>query len=235
VFSELFPAIRVQTNMKRIPLLAFSALAACLACGLALAQEPPAKPSPYNTQPSDGPPPPPPPPVQADLSPVPLEWVPPALVALDAEAAVKTSFTLDRNLLGLAAGLIPDSEADDRRVINKLDGISVHLLHFGDAGIPDEDAVDSIRAAYHLRGWKHLVTTTRSGGPVHSGTTDVWVVLDGVNVRGAVVMAETPRSLTLVTVAGNISPVDLLHLRGHFGIPRFDGDQLRDARDPDSH
>ena len=90
--------------------------------------------------------------------------------------------------------------------------------------------VDSIRAAYHLRGWKHLVTTTKAGGPVHNGTTDVWVVMDGVNVRGAVVLAETPKSLTLVTVAGNLSPVDLLHLRGHFGIPRFDGDDVGDLQ-----
>ncbi len=102
-------------------------------------------------------------------------------------------------------------------------------MRFGDAGIPDERAVDAIRAAYHLRGWKHLVTTTDRGGPVHNGTTDVWVVMDGVNVRGAVVLAETPRSLTLVTVAGNLNPVDLLHLRGHFGIPRFDGDDFRNA------
>jgi len=36
--------------------------------------------------------------------------------------------------------------------------------------------------------------------------------LDGVNVRGAVVLAETPGSLTIVTLAGNPSPVDLLHL-----------------------
>ncbi len=63
---------------------------------------------------------------------------------------------------------------------------------------------------------------TGNGGPVHNGTTDVWIVMDGMNVRGAVVLAETPKSLTLVTVAGNLSPVDLLHLRGHFGIPRFD-------------
>ena len=57
----------------------------------------------------------------------------------------------------------------------------------------------------------------------------MWVVLDGVNVRGAVVLAETPRSLTLVTVAGNLSPIDLLHLRGHFGIPRLDADDFRNA------
>lgn len=140
---------------------------------------------------------------------------------------MKSSFTLDRNLLGAAAGMLPDSEAADRQIIRKLDGVSVHNLRFSDAGIPDENAVASIREAYHLRGWKHIVTTSRSGGPVHNDTTDIWVVLDGVNVRGAVVLAETPKSLTLVTVAGNLSPVDLLHLRGHFGIPRFNGDGVR--------
>ena len=163
-------------------------------------------------------------------SPVPLEWTPPALDRLNAQAAVKSSFTLDRNLLGVAAGMVPDSEAEDRQVIRKLDGVSVHTMHFGDAGIPNETEVDSIRAAYHLRGWKHLVTTTKAGGPVRNGTTDIWVVMDGVNVRGAVILAETPKILTLVTVAGNLSPVDLLHLRGHFGIPRFDGGSVGDLQ-----
>lgn len=167
------------------------------------------------------------PPDAASVSPVPLEWTPPALEALSRQAATKSSFTLDRNLLNVAAGMLPDSEAGDRQVIRKLDGVSVHTMRFGDMGIPDEAAVDSIRAAYHLRGWKHLVTTAKSGGPVHNGTTDLWVVMDGVNVRGAVVLAETPKSLTLVTVAGNLSPVDILHLRGHFGIPRFDGDGVK--------
>jgi hypothetical protein len=32
------------------------------------------------------------------------------------------------------------------------------------------------------------------------------------------------------TLAGNLSPLDLLHLRGHFGIPRFEGDGLRDPQ-----
>lgn len=166
----------------------------------------------------------------ASSSPVPLEWTPPALDRLNTQAAVKSSFTLDRNLLGVAAGMVPDSEAEDRQVIRKLDGVSVHTMRFGDAGIPDEAEVDSIRAAYHLRGWKHLVTTTKAGGPVRNGTTDVWVVMDGVNVRGAVILAETPKSLTLVTVAGNLSPVDLLHLRGHFGIPRFNGGSVGDLQ-----
>jgi len=137
-------------------------------------------------------------------------------------AAVKNSFTLDRNLLGAAASILPDSDAPAKQAMGKLDGVSVHVLRFGADGIPDERAVDAIRDSYHLRGWKHIVTTSRGGGPIHDDVTDVWMVLDGVNVRGAVVLAETAKSLTLVTIAGNLSTVDLLHLRGHFGIPKFD-------------
>lgn len=176
------------------------------------------------TAPYEPPPPPPPAPV---YGPVVLDWTPPALAQLSALAAVKNSFTLDRNMLGVAAGTWPDTDEPTRQAVNHLDGVSVHLLRFGALGVPDEGAVNSMREAYHLRGWKHVVTTQEKGGPVHDGTTDVWVVMDGVNVRGAVVLAETPRSVTLVTVAGNLSPVDLLHLRGHFGIPRFEGDEMQ--------
>jgi hypothetical protein len=175
------------------------------------------------------------PPVNTDLSPVPLEWVPPALLDLQAQAAVKSNFTLDRTMLGAAADIIDDRDPEVRRSINKLDGVSVHLLRFGANTFADPAEVDAVRDAYHLRGWKHLVTTTDRGGPVHNETADVWVVMDGVNVRGAVVLAETPQNLTLVTVAGTLSPIDLLHLRGHFGIPRFDGDGLRQYHDHDRH
>jgi hypothetical protein len=169
----------------------------------------------------------PPPPAPDARGPVVLDWAPPALSQLSALAAVKNSFTLDRTMLNAAASLMPDTDEPTREAINRIDGVSLHLLRFGQGGVPDEGAVNSIRDAYHLRGWKHVVTTSGNGGPVHDGTTDVWVVMDGVNVRGAVVLAETPKSVTLVTVAGNLSPVDLLHLRGHFGIPRFDGDELQ--------
>ena len=169
-------------------------------------------------------------PSAADVNPVPLDWVPPALADLATVAGVKESFTLDRTMLAIAAGALPADETQIRQSINKLDGVSVHMLRFSSMGVPDERAVDSIREAYHLRGWKHLVTSTNAGGPVHNNTSDVWVVMDGINIRGAVILAETPKSLTLVTVAGTISPVDLLHLRGHFGIPKFDGDPMAKMR-----
>jgi hypothetical protein len=205
--AQHFAAMRVYLPMK-YRTLSCALLATALATGVCLAQGAPTA-------------------VPVSDSPVVLDWTPPALAELSTMAAVKNSFTLDRSLLGAAASVLPDSEAQAKQAIGKLDGVSVHVLRFGQDGIPDEHAVDAIRDSYHLRGWKHIVTTSHGGGPVHSGTTDVWMVLDGVNVRGAVVLAETPKSLTLVTIAGNLSTVDLLHLRGHFGIPKFDEGETR--------
>ena len=158
----------------------------------------------------------------ADIGPSILEWTPPALTQLGSHAVARESFTLDRTMLQAAAGLLPDSETDLRQTAAKLDGVSVHLLRFGAPGAADPGLVESIREAYHLRGWKHVVNTANAEGRERNDTTDVWLVLDGTNIRGAVVLVATPKSVTLATVSGNLSPVDLLHLRGHFGIPRFE-------------
>jgi hypothetical protein len=171
-----------------------------------------------------------PPPAVSDIGPVILEWVPPALMKLSAQAVANESFTLDRTMLAAAAGMLPDSDADVKQAVAKLDGVSVHILRFAADGQADPEQIEAIREAYHLRGWKHVLRTSSAGGPELNETTDVWLVLDGANVRGGVVLVETPKSLTLATVAGNLSPVDLLHLRGHFGIPRFEGDQLGPAQ-----
>jgi hypothetical protein len=209
--------VRSYSGMKLLPSpLQIPVLCACLGCSCLPAQSPAhVQKVAASAQVA--------PPVNTDLNPVPLEWVPPALLDLQAQAAVKSSFTFDRAMLGVAADMMSDQDPGIKRSINKLDGVSVHTMRFGANTFFDPAEVDAVKDAYHLRGWKHLVTTTNSGGPLHNETADVWVVMDGVNMRGAVVLAETSQSLTLVTVAGNLSPVDLLHLRGHFGIPRFDG------------
>jgi hypothetical protein len=182
---------------------------------LALAQVPgaPMQPNGANVQPS---------PARTELSQAILEWTPPALTELNSQAVAKENFTLDRTMLAAAAGLMPDSDADLRRTVAKLDGVSVHVLRFAADGQADPTQVQAIREAYHLRGWKHVLSSTNLGGSSHSDITDVWLVLDGTNVRGGVVLVESPKSLTLATIAGDLSPIDMLHLQGHFGIPRYD-------------
>jgi hypothetical protein len=213
--------------MKRMLLVGISVLSAVMVCGpncgYGLAQAPAqpfAPPDPGNTTAAAVP----------DPNPVPLDYVPPALEQLSAQAASKSSFSLDRSMLNAAAGLMGNTDAETKQAIAKLDGVSVHVLQFGEASPADPAQVDAIRQAYHLRGWKHVVSAAPgSGGPIIDGKTDIWLILDGVNMRGAVVLVDSPRALTLVTVAGNLSSEDLLHLRGHFGIPRFDGDGLQQA------
>jgi hypothetical protein len=170
-------------------------------------------------------------PENSELSQAILEWTPRALSALSRQAVAKESFTLDRTMLAAAAGLMPDSDADLRQTVAKLDGVSVHVLRFAADGQADPSQVEAIREAYHLRGWKHVLSSTNLGGAGRSDITDIWLVLDGTNVRGGVVLVESPKSLTLATMAGNLSPVDILHLSGHFGIPRFDSGGLGSARD----
>jgi hypothetical protein len=102
-------------------------------------------------------------------------------------------------MLSVAAGLISDSEAATKQAIARIDGVSVHVLRFAPTGIADEASVDAVRQAYRLRGWKHLVTNVGTGSaknPLQNGTTDLWLVLDGVNVRNAVALVESPKSLT---------------------------------------
>jgi len=191
-------------------------LVCALTCGFALAQtyaQPSASPPDAGNAAA----------ANSDIGPAILEWVPPALTQLSMQALAKESFTFDRSMLVAAAGLLPDTDADVKQSVAKVDGVSVHILRFAAESAADPAAVDAIRESSHLRGSKHVIISTSKGGPVHSGTTDLWLVLDGANVRGAVVLVESPRSLTLATLAGNLSPVDLLRLRGHFGIPRFEG------------
>ena len=40
------------------------------------------------------------------------------------------------------------------------------------------------------------------------------------------VLVSAPKDLNLIALNGDISTLDLLHLRGHFGIPRFSGDRF---------
>jgi hypothetical protein len=51
------------------------------------------------------------------------------------------------------------------------------------------------------------------------------------NVDSVVLLVANGRNVNLVAVDGTISPLDLLHLRGHFGIPRFDGDDWQNGRE----
>jgi hypothetical protein len=60
--------------------------------------------------------------------------------------------------------------------------------------------------------------------PFDPTRTDVFVRMDHANFNGAVVVVANERNVNVIEIDGMISPLDLLHLRGHFGIPKLGGD-----------
>jgi hypothetical protein len=151
-------------------------------------------------------------------------WIPKGMEALGHHASFHTDFTFDKSMLDMANNFVGDD--DTRRIVAKLRGISVHAFRYPEPGLYDPAVLDSVRAQYHDRGWKHLVTSQSHAAAAHPGRTDVWIRFAHGNVEGMVLLVASETNVNLVAVNGTLSPLDLLHLRGHFGIPRFSGDSL---------
>jgi hypothetical protein len=159
-----------------------------------------------------------------------LNWVPRGMEALGRTAAFHTDFTFDRSMLQLASGLWEgpgDPAFSD--AVNRLDGISIHSYHYAAPGMYDPRLLDAVRRQYSALGWEHLVTAHSAA---NGGATDLWISFHHMRATGAVVLFQSPTNLNLIAFSGNLSPLDLLHLRGHFGIPRFQGDRFVPAPGP---
>ena len=70
-------------------------------------------------------------------------------------------------MLAAMAMLMPQSDAQLKPAMRKLDGIGMHLYCFHDFGVIDPVAIEQIRQAYTLRGWKHLISGDAHGDPDH--------------------------------------------------------------------
>lgn len=150
----------------------------------------------------------------------PSDEVPPSIAALRQNASSKTEFTLDHSMLMLASKL--DSNNDDlRRVIAGVSGVSVHRYRFPDAGMYDPEALDAAQHEYHSAGWKQLMNNhQRRDG---TGVTNLWIRFQNNAISNVAVLVAKADEVTLITVSGSISPLDLAHLGGHFGIPKIEG------------
>lgn len=162
-----------------------------------------------------------------------LNWVPQGMEVLARTAAFHTDFTFDRSMLQLASGLWEGpGDPAFQQAINRLDGISVHSYHYVAPGMYDPRLLEAVRQQYSTMGWQHLVA---AHGARSDGATDLWISFHHMNATGAVVLFQSPTNLNLIAFSGNLSPLDLLHLRGHFGIPRFSGDRFVPAPGQRAH
>lgn len=151
---------------------------------------------------------------------VPQNFVPQAIAVLGQNASSRTEFTLDHNMLALAS---KTDQSDDsvRRIIAGLDGVSVHRFHYQGSGMYDPALLNDVRQQYRGGGWQHVTLAhDKEGGP---GATDLWLRFENNTIRNIAVLAAGRDHVNFVTISGAISPLDLFHLAGHFGIPNIQG------------
>jgi Domain of unknown function (DUF4252) len=151
------------------------------------------------------------------------EWVPQGIEALRQSASSKTEFTLDHSMLVIASKLDPNDE-DLRRVIAGVSGVSVHSYHFPGRWMYDPDTLGSVKEEYHAAGWKQLMNNHgKDGGP---GVSDLWIRFENKAISNVAILLARANEVNFIVVSGSISPLDLSHLGGHFGIPKIEGGVL---------
>ena len=147
-------------------------------------------------------------------------WFPQQIESFGQNATSRTEFTLDHNMVVLASKA---DQGDDslRRVIAGVDGISVHRFKFQGTGMYDPQVLNAVRHEYNEAGWQHISDAHDKYG--YPSGADLWIHLDHTTIRNIAFLITRADQVAFVSVSGSISPVDLLHLAGHFGIPRIEG------------
>jgi len=151
------------------------------------------------------------------------------LNGLAQERASHTSVTFDRSELQVAEGIIGSLQGTGDRPPAALDSITVDNFHYERPAFYDPEAMQSIIYAYERAGWKHLVNkNAASAAPgEHSPImTDLWLHFHGAEIDNVTVLVRAQRQMSLIQVTGELRPLDLVHLSGHFGIPRVDANAV---------
>jgi len=148
-----------------------------------------------------------------------------ALMNLADQPATHTSFSFDRSELQAAQNLLASGGLDANHAAAALSGISVDNYHYPRPAFYTPETMASIIAGYHAAGWKHLVNanqTPANTAQPHSTVTDHWLRFAGPDITGVTVLTRSPRDMSVIQIACELRPLDLIHLSGHFGIPKVD-------------
>ena len=141
------------------------------------------------------------------------------------QPATHMGFVLDRSMLQAARGVLQSGGMTPERAAAALSSISFDNYRYGQPVVYSHEAMAPILAAYRTAGWKHLVDAhePRADSATRRGTaTDLWLHFTGMDIDGVTVLTRGAHDMNLIQVACDLRPLDLVHLSGHFGIPKVD-------------
>jgi hypothetical protein len=142
------------------------------------------------------------------------------LEKLAERATESVDVTLDQSTLQLASGFLSKSDPDEaqvKKMIGKLKGIYVRSFEFDKEGQYSMSDVQALREQLKGPNWSRIVGVKSIKGE----NTEVYLLKNGDQIGGIVVLDAEPKELTIVHVDGSISPEELSRLGGHMGIPEI--------------
>ena len=110
-----------------------------------------------------------------------------------------------------------------------LNAVTVTNYRYREPAFYVPEALAALRSAYDAAGWKHLVeahVSPREQATPIKPITDLWLHFHGTDIDDLAVLVRAPRQMNLIEVSGLLRPLDLVHLGGHFGIPKVDPDAV---------
>jgi hypothetical protein len=148
---------------------------------------------------------------------------------LASQPATHLSVSFDRSMLDYAGSFIDNGNDQVKRSAAKLRSITVDTYHFQRPAFYTPEAMGTLAATYHAAGWKHLVdvhTTPAMSAQPPKPVTDLWLHFNGTEIDDVAVLIRGSRDMNLIQISCALRPLDLLHLSGHFGIPKVDPDAV---------
>ena len=141
------------------------------------------------------------------------------------QPATHTGFSFDRSELSTALDVLTQAGLPPDRAAAALTGLSFDTYRYKEPAFYTPETMAWIVDTLHHAGWKHLVNgnqTPANEAQPRATITDVWLHFSGADIDHCMVLVRTSHEMSLVQVAGDLRPLDLVHLSGHFGIPRVD-------------
>jgi hypothetical protein len=150
------------------------------------------------------------------------------LQTLSSEHATHTAITFDRDMLQTADGFMDLGTA-------ALNSITVENYRYSDRAFYIPENMAALNNLYTQAGWKHLVNehaSPRDNTTPSKPLIDLWLHYSGTQINYVTVLIRAPRQMSVIEVSGSLRPLDLVHLSGHFGIPKVDPDAVMGAEPP---
>jgi hypothetical protein len=148
-----------------------------------------------------------------------------SLNTLADQPATHTGFVFDHSMMQVAQNVLESGGLDSARAAAAIHSIAIDSYRYPRPAFYTPEGMEYIIKSYHAAGWKHLVNVnqTPSNTAQPKGTvTDLWLHFTGADIDGVTVLARGPRDMNVIQIACDLRPLDLVHLSGHFGIPKVD-------------